>query len=635
MNHGIAILHIGNIATNAYNIAKALRQRTDIEADVFTRDYCYYISEPEWEDADIDPVQFADLSWPDWSTVDLKGFQRPAWFKQRWDPATRRRLHALPAKDLLRVVEDRLIDGPEAGQMRQLLNEGRQGEIPAARLCNLYDGLAATLPKTPTAQDWQRHVMAKYRQILDNSFAPLDRIGVATLAQGVSKLAAMFRRYDIIQTYGVDQPMWPLLLAPSVPRVTFEHGSMREHPFQGGTMGNLLALAYKTSFRNIITNADAIHAIRRLGLDNCTFIPHPVDDEKFRPMDSPLRARLLQEHDCRHILFAVARHNWALKGNDKVIRGFAQALRRLGRGAKLFLADWGQEMERSRALVRELKLDNEVVWLPPLPKRRLAEYVNAADAVLDQFMLGCFGTTTPEAMACAKPVLLHYKPEDHDWCFSEHPPVLRAESAAEIAAALERVLTRPEEAAEIGQRSREWFLRHHSLDLVVQRHLEIYPAIEGSPTVVCVPKEFAVRKEVPQPTRPADVLAMVQSAAPLLINGQPTALREICGTPAIRILADRLRKIPHIRRTVLVLEEAEPRTIAAAKKLGWSVLVKNRRRAGDAATLLRAAPASAWPSSGSIRRWPIRRRPLRCSTKTTKAFPCSRWPRDGNAALRW
>ena len=150
--------------------------------------------------------------------------------------------------------------------------------------------------------------------------------------------------------------------------------------------------------------------------------------------------------------------------------------------------------------MRELKLDDEVVWLPPLPKRRLAEYLNASDAVLDQFVLGCFGTTTPEAMACAKPVLLHYKREDHDWCFSEHPPVLAAESAEEIAAALERLLARPEEAAEIGRRSREWFLRHHSLDLVVQRHMEIYRAVEGSPAVVRIPKEFAVRRES---TRPA------------------------------------------------------------------------------------------------------------------------------------
>ncbi|MGD0897897.1 MAG: radical SAM protein [Thermoguttaceae bacterium] len=96
-----------------------------------------------------------------------------------------------------------------------------------------------------------------------------------------------------------------------------------------------------------------------------------------------------------------------------------------------------------------------------------------------------------------------------------------------------------------------------------------------------------MRKESTRPVGPADVLAVVRSSGPLLIGGKPTALRKICGAPAIRILADRLRKVPQIRRTVLVLDEAEPRTMAAAKRLGWSVVLRNKRRAADAATLLR------------------------------------------------
>ena len=582
----LRVLHIGNIASNAYHIAKALRQQTDIEADVYTHGYRYYLSQPEWEDADIEPRGFADPNVPDWSDVDLKGFVRPAWYAEQLDGPARRRLRTRAAKDLLRVVEDRLIDGAAALPMAKLLRAGRWEEISAARLGELYNGLAATLPTTPTAQEWHRHLMARYRQIVDSSFAPLREKDLAKLVEGAGELAELFRRYDIIQTYGVWEPMWPLLLTPAVPRVTFEHGSMREHPFQGDLLGNLLALAYKTSFRNIITNADAIHAMRRLGLDNCTFIPHPVDGEKFRPRASALREQLLREHDCQHIIFAVARHNWALKGNEKFIAGFALLKKRLGRGAKLFLADWGQEMERSRTLLAELKLEDDVVWLPPLPKRRLAQYINAADMVLDQFVLGCFGTTTPEAMACAKPVLLYYKPEDHAWCFPEHPPVLNVESPAEIAAAMERLLSDPQAAAELGERSRAWFLRHHSLDLVVQRHLEIYRAIESSPAVVRIPKEYAVMKETRRPATPAGVVAIVRCPEPLTAAGKPKYLRPICGVPVLRILADRLAKVPQIKGVILLLEQPEPETEAAARRLGWRVLVKQRRRWGDLRTLL-------------------------------------------------
>ena len=124
---------------------------------------------------------------------------------------------------------------------------------------------------------------------------------------------------------------------------------------------------------------------------------------------------------------------------------------------------------------------------------------------------------------------------------------------------------------------------------MVQRHLEIYRAVEGSPAVVRIPKEFAVRKESTEPARPADVVAVVRSSGPLLIDGQPTALREICGAPAIRILADRLRKVPQIRRHRARARQSGAADDGRREALGWSVVVKSKRRAEDAATLVRLA----------------------------------------------
>jgi hypothetical protein len=37
--------------------------------------------QPEWEDADFEGEVIASL--PDWSRVDLKGFKRPEWYKQK------------------------------------------------------------------------------------------------------------------------------------------------------------------------------------------------------------------------------------------------------------------------------------------------------------------------------------------------------------------------------------------------------------------------------------------------------------------------------------------------------------------------------------------------------------------------
>jgi glycosyltransferase involved in cell wall biosynthesis len=75
----LRVLHIGNIANNAYNNAKI--QRTHgIDADVLCYDYYHIMATPEWEDAELSAQ--VDSSLPDWWQTKLRGFQRPDWFVQ-------------------------------------------------------------------------------------------------------------------------------------------------------------------------------------------------------------------------------------------------------------------------------------------------------------------------------------------------------------------------------------------------------------------------------------------------------------------------------------------------------------------------------------------------------------------------
>ncbi len=76
----LRVLHIGNIANNAYNNAKIQRRR-GIEADVSCHDYFHIMGCPEWEDAEFEGDVVDDF-FPDWWNVDLRGFERPEWFAQ-------------------------------------------------------------------------------------------------------------------------------------------------------------------------------------------------------------------------------------------------------------------------------------------------------------------------------------------------------------------------------------------------------------------------------------------------------------------------------------------------------------------------------------------------------------------------
>ena len=72
------VLHIGNIANNAYLNAKLLNA-AGLDCDVLCYDYYHIMACPEWEDADFEATE-ADQFSPDWAHINLHRFRRPLWF---------------------------------------------------------------------------------------------------------------------------------------------------------------------------------------------------------------------------------------------------------------------------------------------------------------------------------------------------------------------------------------------------------------------------------------------------------------------------------------------------------------------------------------------------------------------------
>jgi len=425
----VRILHVGNIANNAYNNAKFLR-RKGIEADVLCYDYTHVMAQPEWEDAafEAQPDEFH----PQWDAMDLGGFQRPAWFLQA-ELSSGRPGRAQRFKGQFRL--ERLLFHQPALWMRawaKYLECRKTGSLPRPRLLDVL----FTYPKRKRFEQW-------------------------------------FEGHDLIQAYATE-PIHAWMFAPDRPYIAFEHGTMREIPFEHSGRGRLLALAYRQAAKVVITNPDVITAARRLRLTNFQFIPHPVDETKYRPRPTRVREQLVQRFQTDLVFFAPSRHNWVLKGNDLLIKAFARFRKAAHHIPILILTDWGQEVSRSRALIDALGLGTCVVWTPPLNKMKLIDYYNAADVVLDQFTLGVFGTVTPEAMACEKPVVLYFNRAVHEWCYAEMPPVISAKSEEEIFERLMELSKDPGYRAAVGQASREWIVKHHGWELVADRQITIY-----------------------------------------------------------------------------------------------------------------------------------------------------------------
>jgi glycosyltransferase involved in cell wall biosynthesis len=467
-------LHVGNLANVAYGCCKILRQYSH-EVTLLTHDERHLMSQPEWDDLELRSEDFLDEFDFDFNRADFGAYRRPDWFKSD-------------------AVEPRidLFDGA-ARVLGPLVPTGWRRRIrpTAIRTKRLAMRTArAVIPKP--IKEWMRHpYFAAMRLAVSAIHGPKPQ--PATTAAALDQLARLSTRagpaqsidteglgeyrphatwlaqylpgYDVCVAY-VLAPIYAML-AGTIPYVSVEIGTMRDIPFDQTVVGRAMALAYRQSDFVLITNPDVIASARRLGLERYAFCPHPVDEDVYapQPAGSPLRQELLARYRADHLLFAPARQNWEVKGNDRYLRGFARVLANHPR-TTLIIPGWGQEVERSQRLCRELGIADRVAWIKPMSERALVKYYQAVDVVLDQFTLNTFGLVTGKALSCECAVVTSYDPGIHDWCFAEHPPLIAASTAEEIGAAIDGLLSDPERRRAIGAESRRWVLAHHSKAIV-------------------------------------------------------------------------------------------------------------------------------------------------------------------------
>jgi glycosyltransferase involved in cell wall biosynthesis len=200
-------------------------------------------------------------------------------------------------------------------------------------------------------------------------------------------------------------------------------------------------------------------------LERFLFCPHPIDEDRYSPYNAVerriMRKALFNVNNRTIVLFAPARQNWALKGNDKYLRAVRDCVE-AGIPVKLFIPGWGQEVERSKQYCADLGIENVVHWMKPISEGGLIKYFSSADIVLDQFVLGVFGLITPKALSCGAVVITSYDSALNAWCFSKHPPLLPAKEADEIYAHICTLHNDREKLLQIAKDSRSWVLSEHS-----------------------------------------------------------------------------------------------------------------------------------------------------------------------------
>jgi glycosyltransferase involved in cell wall biosynthesis len=295
---------------------------------------------------------------------------------------------------------------------------------------------------------------------------PLDKTMVRI------NLIRMIREYDIVE---VHVPWVIFSQFSGIPNVVYDAGWIRYFPYEKGFTAKLARRGYSKAKGVIITNPDTFSisdTLSYLDQKRISFSPFAIDPEKYFPTNmEDLRSNYIINNDSL-LLFSPSRQHWSEKGNDKMIKAFARFVK-IFPDSKLVAVDWSVDAQKSKDLVNSLNIAEKVEWIKPVAKKQLIRYYNAADIILDQFILGSWGTATPEAMSCQKPVLMFYKEEYIQRAFGENPPILNSFSEEDIFSNLVKLAKDPDFRLSLGKKSREWIKKTHSPEIVAKNHLEI------------------------------------------------------------------------------------------------------------------------------------------------------------------
>jgi glycosyltransferase involved in cell wall biosynthesis len=176
------------------------------------------------------------------------------------------------------------------------------------------------------------------------------------------------------------------------------------------------------------------------------------------------------------LLLCPIRHDWEIKGNQIIIQALPHILKKINKSITLIFCEWGQEVEKSKQLIKDLGIQEHIQWIRPLPKYRLGKYFKAVDVTLDQMILNCFGGIAPQSLAAGTPVIMSYKPECSAWMFPEPAPILQAFDAQEVCDRVLQALD-PEWRKGFKKKAEEWIFKYHSPQVLLNEHLAVYKRV--------------------------------------------------------------------------------------------------------------------------------------------------------------
>jgi glycosyltransferase involved in cell wall biosynthesis len=173
--------------------------------------------------------------------------------------------------------------------------------------------------------------------------------------------------------------------------------------------------------------------------------------------------------------FSEQEHRLSTKNSDWLIRAFADLVRlRPALRPRLFIVEYGPDVDATRELVSALGIQDSVTWLPTMARRELMWLLSRVTIGAGEFMNPdgiIWGGTGWETLASGKPLLqaFRFSSGEFEAAYScPPPPMLPVRTEADVRAHLLWAADEPARLAEIGAGARDWFETHNGLALARQ-----------------------------------------------------------------------------------------------------------------------------------------------------------------------
>lgn len=537
----IKILNIGNIANNAYNNAEILN-KIGFDADVICYDYYHSMSYPEWEHIGLNTAPI-DSEKPNFLRVDLSGYERPRWFAQGpqreciqyliaknknnlassdllWQELSRKTLY--PTNNLQHnryfTLRQQTINNLKNfftkkikliyGYLWVLLFSSNAKTIIQKKILHIigYGNFRLKLVelcclvlvapnycikkiisrKISRKGKFHQNLICQFKKKFPHRYDQLTVDDLIKFDSVVHQWRSLIRMYDLVIAYATD-PLIPMLVGER-PYIAYEHGTIRDIPFEDSALGRMTALSYSMADTVYMTNADSTKQASQLRCKKIIYGLHGFNFKKLSEHKAyAISAGIPQELKKinKKIFFGPARQHWKngfstwLKGNDQIIYAVKKLSQLYPTDFVVIFVEWGVEVRETKKLIYNLGIEKYFKWVPPMPKNELIRYYLYVDCILDQFVLPCLGSVAIDAIAIGScPVITRLNDKFMSEFYGQTIPLLNCSNSDEIACAMEIIITDEYKSNSIKKNCGEWFSKYHSQEILENKLCDaIYSAL--------------------------------------------------------------------------------------------------------------------------------------------------------------